>query len=47
MVEAKHDAAVIREKYRWHILVRLAVWVHIHVLHNEGIHKMLTVVFGR
>ena len=47
MAEAKHDASMLRGKYGSHILVRLAIWVHIYVLHNEGLHKLLTGIFRR
>ena len=47
MVEAKHDARMLCDKYGSHIMVRMAMWVHIHVLHNDGLHRFLTAMFKR
>lgn len=47
MAEAKHDVRILADKYASHVIVRLAMWVHIHVLHNDGLHNFLTALFKR
>lgn len=46
-VAARQDSAILSAKYRSDILVRIAIWLQIYVLHNDRLHAILKKLLGR
>lgn len=45
--EAEKDLAVIHQRYSKCSAVSIASWIQIHILHNDGLHKILKKILGR
>lgn len=45
--EAKKDATILYRKYNENLIVKSAIWIQIHVLHNAILHKALKFISGR
>lgn len=46
-VAARKDSTTLSAKYHSDILVRIAIWLQIYVLHDDRLHAILKKIFGR
>jgi len=47
MDEARRDASILQNVYRNNLPIRIAIWLHINIIHNQAINRLLKTLLKR